>query len=105
MTPSEPNCLLDVADVWDIKEQAMNTLESQMAFSAAGYRRRFTPEVLQVLAPGADLDGDPVALGKAVHREVDRAYHISKAIHSHSKLALAEPYRKLGLFTFDRLPE
>lgn len=103
MTPSEPNCLVDVADVWDLKERAMDQLTSQMAFSGASYRRRFSPEVIRLLAPEADPDGDLAALGRALHRTIDRAFHVSQAVHSHSGLAFAEPYRKMGPFALDRL--
>lgn len=102
MTPSDPDCLVDVSDVWDLKEQAMGLLASQMAFSAAGYRKRFSPEVIRTL--GADPDLPDPELGRALHHVVDLAFHVSQAVHSHSGLAIAEPYRKMGPYTFDRLP-
>ncbi|GIW07675.1 MAG: hypothetical protein KatS3mg060_2480 [Dehalococcoidia bacterium] len=103
MTPSEPNCLVDVADVWDLKERAMDQLGSQLAFSGESYRRRFSPEAIRLLAPDADPAGEAAALGRALHRTIDLAFHVSQAVHSHSGLAIAEPYRKMGPFALDRL--
>ena len=51
MTPSAPNCVVDVAPVWQLKEQAMDQLGSQMAFSGAHYKQMFSTETLKVLAP------------------------------------------------------
>ena len=35
MTPTTPNCLVDVVDVWDLNERAMDQLGTQMAFTFA----------------------------------------------------------------------
>lgn len=104
MTPTTPNCVVDVADVWDVKERAMDQLGSQMTFSGQHYKRQLGPETLKVLAPGIDPDGDDAVVGRTVHRAIDLAFHMVNGIHSHSGLALAEPYRREGLFAFDRLP-
>ena len=104
MTPTTPNCVVDVADVWDVKERAMDELGSQMAFSGQYFKRRFSRETIAAIAPGTDPDGDPAAFGRAIHRATDLAFHITHGVHSHAGLALAEPYRREGLFTFDRLP-
>ena len=104
MTPTSPNCVVNVADVWDLKERAMDQLGSQMAFSGAHYKRMFGAETLSLLAPDADPEGDLATLGRAVHRAADLAFHMVNGIHSHAGLALAEPYRREGLFTFETLP-
>jgi LmbE family N-acetylglucosaminyl deacetylase len=104
MTPTSPNCVVDVADVWDLKERAMDELTSQMAFSGEHFRRRFGVETLRVIAPEADPDGDAALLGPSVHRASDLAFHLVNGIHSHAGAALAEPYRREGLFVFDALP-
>jgi LmbE family N-acetylglucosaminyl deacetylase len=104
MTPSTPNCVVDVADVWDLKERAMDELGTQMAFSGAHYRRQYAIETLKLLAPIADPDGDPAVLGRAIHKSTDLAFHVVNGVHSHSGLALAEPYRREGVFAFSQLP-
>lgn len=103
MTPTSPNCVVDVADVWDVKERAMDELTSQMAFSGA-HHKRLLGATSRIIAPDADPEGDPAAFGRAIHRATDLAYHVTTAVHSHSGLALAEAYRREGPFTFDRLP-
>ncbi len=103
MTPTTPNCVVDVADVWELKERAMDQLQSQMAFSG-GHFKRLLGSASRILAPDADPEGDPAEFGRAIHRATDLAYHVTNAIHSHSQLALAEAYRREGPFSFDRLP-
>jgi LmbE family N-acetylglucosaminyl deacetylase len=104
MTPTNPNCVVDVAAVWQLKERALDELGTQMAFSGAHYKRRFGAPTLNLLAPAANPDGDLAALGRAVHRATDLAFHIVHGVHSHAGLALAEPYRREGVFPFTRLP-
>lgn len=103
MTPTTPNCVIDVADVWELKERAMDELRSQMAFSGVHFKRALGP-ASRILAPAADPEGDLAEFGRAIHRATDLAYHVTNAIHSHSGLALAEAYRREGPFSFDRLP-
>ena len=104
MTPTSPNCVVDVADVWELKERAMDQLGSQMAFSGQHFRRQFGAPTIRAIAPDADPDGDDAALGRAIHRVIDLSFHVANGVHSHAGLALAEPYRREGLFAFDRLP-
>jgi LmbE family N-acetylglucosaminyl deacetylase len=104
MTPTTPNCVVDVADVWDLKVRAMDALESQLAFSGRHYRDRLGAAALRRLAPDAAPEGDDLALGRAVHRVTDLAFHVTHGVHSHAGLALAEPYRREGVFPFERLP-
>lgn len=104
MTPTTPNCVVDVADVWELKERAMDELGSQLTFSGQRHRQRFGAETLRRLAPDADPDGDPAQLGRAIQRATDWAFHITHGVHSHAGLALAEPYRREGVYPFDRLP-
>ncbi len=103
MTPTTPNCVVDVAAVWDIKERAMDQLGSQMTFSGQHYKRLFDAQTLCTLTPDTDPAGDDAALGRAVHRATDLAFHVTHGVHSHAGLALAEPYRREGVFPLDRL--
>jgi hypothetical protein len=81
----------------------MDVLASQLAFSGESYRRRFSAEAIRRLAPEADPAGEAATLGRALHRTIDLAFHVSQAVHTHSGLAIAEPYRKLGPFALERL--
>jgi hypothetical protein len=102
MTPSRPNCLVNVADVWDLKERAMAHLRTQLAFSAQMLRRSIGDDGIRVIAgPGPwTEDAD---LGTALHREMDRAFHLYHGMLTHGRFALAEPYRRDGKFHLDRL--
>jgi len=63
MTPHEPNCILDVAPVWHLKEQAMAQLRTQMAFSAQILRGRVGEEAVQALLGEAAHHAAPVYCG------------------------------------------
>lgn len=105
MTPTTPTCVVDVADVWELKQKAMDELADQLRFSGAHFQKSLDPEAGAILAPEVDPAGDPLAYGRAMHRATDLAYHVASAVHAHTPFALAEPYRREGLFPFRRLPE
>ena len=103
MTPSRPNCIVNVADVWDLKEKAMAQLQTQMAFSGQVLRQRLGDTAVRALT-GSDLNWkDDAELGTLLHREMDRAFHLYHGLLTHGNYALAEPYRRLGNFHFERL--
>lgn len=104
MTPTTPNCVVNVADVWHLKERAMDQLSSQMRFSGEHFKRTFGDMSL-IVAPDVDPKGDPSAFGRAIHRTTDLAFHVANAVHAHTPFILAEPYRREGVFPFARLPE
>jgi LmbE family N-acetylglucosaminyl deacetylase len=98
MTPSRPNCVVDITPHWRQKVDAMDLLESQMEFSGRHWAEHMTPEALEALAPGfASLDSD-VERGRVVHRVLDRAVHIYHGIGHHGHYAFAEAYRREGNF-------
>ena len=105
MTPTTPNCMVDVADVWDLKEKAMDELSSQMAFSGQHFGRMMGRDLSRTIAPDVLPEGDSATYGRAIHRVTDLAFHLASGIHSHSGLVLAEPYRREGVFPLERLPE
>ena len=77
----------------------------QLRFSGAHFQKSFGPGAGAILAPEVDPAGDALAYGRAIHRATDLAYHVASAVHAHTPFALAEPYRREGLFPFRRLPE
>lgn len=103
MTPEHPNCVLNVADIWSVKEEAMNCLAGQQAFTARAMRSRLGADVLTALA-GADHDQlSELELGQRLHDVFDRSFHIYHGHHSHARLAMAEPYRREGPFELEQL--
>jgi len=102
MTPTRPNCLVNVADVWDLKERAMAQLRTQMAFSAQMMRRTLGEDSVRMVA-GPGPWPDDADLGTALHREMDRAFHMYHGMLTHGRFVLAEPYRRDGKFHFEQL--
>ncbi|GAA0925063.1 hypothetical protein [Nonomuraea longicatena] len=98
MTPSHPNCVVNIAPFWDKKTAAMDVLESQLEFSGRHWSEQLDPKDAEALVPGfAELDSD-LARGRAVHRALDRAVHIYHGIGHHGHYAFAEAYRREGDF-------
>ncbi|MCS7198499.1 MAG: GlcNAc-PI de-N-acetylase [Candidatus Bipolaricaulota bacterium] len=97
MTPEHPNCLIDISEVFELKERAVAELKGQLEFTARLFRQRVSDRALRALLPDYDaLRDDPIALGRALHREMHRAYDLYYGIWSHSSLVLAEPFRRLS---------
>lgn len=104
MTPEKPNCVVNIADYFSLKEEAMSELTSQLAFSAKVLSGKVTDEALKVLLKDyEDVKDDPAKLGSALHREMDRAYHLYHGLLCHTGFALAEPYRKAERFELEYL--
>lgn len=103
MTAEKPNCIVDIAEVWELKEQAMDRLTSQMAFSGQHYRRYYREEHLKFIVPQWSELPDDYARGREVHRQVDRVVHMYQGCHGHSRFAVAESYRRDGLFHLNKL--
>jgi N-acetylglucosamine malate deacetylase 1 len=103
MTPHHPNCIVDVADVWEAKERAMDELRSQMTFSGRLFPTYYREEHLRTMVPGWDeLSGD-YDRGRAVHRVLDRVTHLHNGAGGHGRFAFAEAYRREGRFHLDTL--
>lgn len=103
MTPEHPNCVLNVADVWNIKEEAMNCLVGQQEFTAKVLRQRLGEKGLESLVGREAARASDLELGRALHSVLDRSFHIYHGIPSHAKVAMAEPYRREGPFELELL--
>jgi hypothetical protein len=98
MTPDRPTCLVDIGPVWDAKVAAMDELTFQHAFTARHYEAKLTPERLDAIVPGYAAIQEPEERGKALHRALDLATHLAHGAGGHASLALAEAYRREGVF-------
>lgn len=99
MTPKEPNCVVDISALFTLKEEAMSKLTSQLGFSAKVLAAKLPEKAMKaVLDDYEKVKNDQTELGKALHRELDRAYHLYHGLLSHTGFALAEPYRKAERF-------
>ncbi len=108
MTPEHPNCLVNVAPVWDKKEKAMDKLGSQMAFSAQVSLERFGKDALKVVVPNLDellRQNDYYTIGRKLHQATDKSFHMYHGMCSHGSYALAEPYRLDGKFHLELLTD
>jgi LmbE family N-acetylglucosaminyl deacetylase len=101
MTPHAPNCVVDVAPVWARKQQALGRLGSQLTFSGSFFRRMLGESLAHLVPDYASADDR--TLGEAVHRELDRAYHLYWGVPSHGRFLFAEPYRRQGPFHLETL--
>ncbi|MBS4021763.1 MAG: LmbE-like protein [Dethiobacter sp.] len=108
MTPEHPNCLVDVAPVWGKKEEAMDKLGSQMAFSGKVSLERFGKDAVKVVVPEVDellSKNDYFSIGRRLHLATDKSFHMYHGMCSHGSFALAEPYRLDGKFHLDILTD
>ncbi len=103
MTPERPNCVVNVADVWEVKERAMNCLRGQQQFTASVLRQRLPAAALESLVGSELARAGDLELGRALHSVLDRSFHVYHGLLSHSRYALAEPYRRQGSFELERL--
>jgi LmbE family N-acetylglucosaminyl deacetylase len=103
MTPENPNCIVDIADVWDLKEQAMDTLTNQMAFSGQHYQQYYSEDHLKFIVPNWSELMDDYMRGREMHRQLDRVVHMAHGASAHSHFAVAESFRRQGLFHLDNL--
>lgn len=106
MTPEHPNCIIEISETFEVKQQALAVLGSQMAFSAQMIAQRTGPDLLrQVVANYDELSEDKVQLGLALHRQFDMALVLVHGLAGHSGAVMGEAYRREGAFVLDRLLE
>jgi LmbE family N-acetylglucosaminyl deacetylase len=104
MTPEHPNCIIEIADTFELKQKALAVLGTQMAFSAEMIERRTAPELLQLVLPEYEaLREDKQILGLALHRQFDLALALVNGLAGHSGAVLGEAYRRESPFVLDRL--
>ena len=87
---------MNVSDVWDLKEKAVDRLEGQLSFSGQVFPTYHREGHLRLSAPSWDQLATDRGRGQEVRRQLDRATN-------HSHFALAEAYRREGRFRLDHL--
>lgn len=102
MSPENPNWLVEIGATFALKQQALQVLEGQLAFTAQLLRSRLDPTSLQTIVPDyaalADLE-----LGRALHREMDKSLALYHGLLSHAGATLAEAFRHQFPFRLERL--
>ena len=104
MTPENPNCIVEISSTFAQKQQALDVLNYQLAYSAKVIKEKLDEAVLRDIAPGYDtVKQDNRELGRALHHEMDRALAMYHGVLSHSGAAMAEAFRYQGQFKLDKL--
>ncbi|MFD1020203.1 PIG-L deacetylase family protein [Thalassobacillus hwangdonensis] len=103
MTPHSPNTVVDVSDVWNLKQEAMGVLESQMEFSGRHFEHALTDENLEHLVPGFSSLTSDYEKGRAVHKALDQAVHVYHGLATHGHYAFAEAFKREGNFHLQEL--
>ena len=104
MTPSSPNCVVEISETFAIKQKALEVLAFQMSFSAESIKQRANVEAIRhIVDDFDDLREDNERLGLALHKQFDRALALYHGLAGHSGAVLGEAYRREGEFVLDRL--
>lgn len=104
MTPSSPNCIVEISETFAVKQQALEALSFQMTFSVESIRQRAGAEAIRHVVDDYDeISDDDARLGLALHRQFDRALALSHGLAGHSGAVLGEAYRREGAFVVERL--
>ena len=102
MTPENPNCLVDIAEVWNEKCQAMNVLESQLEFIGELHDNPEDRAMYEKFIPDAK-NMDRLTYGTEIKRLMDMAYHLYYGSTGHNRVLVSENYRRDGLFVLNEL--
>ncbi|HIY09229.1 MAG TPA: PIG-L family deacetylase [Firmicutes bacterium] len=102
MTPEHPNCLVDIASVWEKKVAAMDALKLQL--EVFGGEVSPQEEALRArMIPGWEKLSTRLERGTAWKRQMDLAYALYPGATGHCPVMLAEQYRREGTFVLDNL--
>lgn len=103
MTPHHPNTVVDITEVWEKKERAMDMLESQLEFSGLHFDEILDSKAAEILYPGFSKLTNSKEKGRAIHQVLDKAVHVYHGLATHGHFALAEAYRREGNFHLQEL--
>jgi len=101
--PEHPNCVLDIAPVWDVKVKAVECISYQHEFTVQMLEGSLTPASLEAAVPGYGKLPGIRERGLALHRARERADAIHHGLGGHGHFAMAEAYRREGNFQLGRL--
>lgn len=105
MSPENPNCVVEIGSTFALKQAALNKLSSQLEFSARMLKDRLDrASMLQIVPDYDELKDDDLELGRALHREMDKALALGHGLLGHTGATMAEAFRHLNPFRFERLP-
>ena len=104
MTPENPNCVVDISNVWEKKCEAMDLLEAQLLWFGGEDNESEEDALLhKKIVRDWDKLGSKLERGKAMKREMDKAFYMYPYSTGHCSAAFSEPYRRDGAFILDEL--
>ena len=104
MSPENPNCIVEISETFELKQQALATLGSQLEFSAQMIERIASVQALRHILDNYDsLKENKRDLGLALHRQFDKALALSNGLAGHSGVVMGESYRREGVFKLKQL--
>lgn len=103
MTPNNPNCIVNISDVWEEKQNALDCLKSQLEFSGQHYQNYYGDKIMQNIIPEWNSLNSNYEKGKKAMRAFNYAYYLNNGSLHHGHFAFSEAYRKEGIFHLDSL--
>lgn len=103
MFAHDNDTIVDIADVWEEKNQAMHVLESQLEFSGKHYETYFGNDLMEKIVPKWNELDNYLDKGRAAQRQFDYAHYLSNGSANHGKIAFAEMYKREGKYHLDNL--
>lgn len=103
MFAHDNDTVIDIADVWEEKNQAMALLESQLEFSGKHYESYFGDEIMSKIVPNWNGLDNYLDKGRAAQKQFDYALYLSNGAANHGKIAFAEVYKREGKYFLDNL--
>lgn len=104
MTPSRPDCYVDIFDVWQEKCDAMDALIAQLEFIGELYQKPAIKEQYEKFIPDLLQSENMYEYGKKIKRFQDLAFHLAPGASGHNAVFLSEGYRRAGAYIFSELP-
>lgn len=103
MFAHENDTVIDIADVWEEKNEAMAVLESQLEFSGKHYETYYGDEIMNKIVPNWKKLDNYLDKGRAAQKQFDYALYLSNGAAHHGKIAFAEMYKREGKYFLDNL--
>ena len=104
MTPHNPSCVVEIGSTFALKQQALDVLSYQLAFSGQVIKQRIGDVALRHVISNYDaIQNDDEALGRALFHATDLALALYHGAAGHAHAGLAEAFRHEGPLKMERL--
>ncbi len=103
MSPARANCVIDITAHWGQRTAAMESLTTQVEYTAQHWEAELTSAQLEALVPGYAALAPGLDRGRALHQVRDRTTHIHQGMGHHGRFPFAEVYRRETLIPLGTL--